>query len=189
MGAGRKRNPKRSISYRLEAAWIISTAQQASPNVRGHTEPTLSQPTSVIRRSEAQSSPMSKQGGARRGGRAPPRPPRRPPRGGGTYGAQCGGSCSGSQSSHSASPPTTRRPTRVRPAMIPQARCRAARRRTVGANSANAASITRPLSSASSAAGRAWLGEGGGGRGHDEALRGQTVGMGPTRGGRSGTGR
>jgi hypothetical protein len=57
-GAGRKRKPNRSMSYRLEAAWIISTAQQASPKVRGQTDPTRSQPTSVIRRSEAQSSPI-----------------------------------------------------------------------------------------------------------------------------------
>jgi len=36
--------PKRSISYRLTAACIISTAQQAKPNVNGHNEPALAQP-------------------------------------------------------------------------------------------------------------------------------------------------
>jgi hypothetical protein len=31
--------PKRSISYRLIAECIISTAQQANPKVKGHKEP------------------------------------------------------------------------------------------------------------------------------------------------------
>ena len=31
--------PKRSISYRLTAACIISTAQHANPKVKGHNEP------------------------------------------------------------------------------------------------------------------------------------------------------
>jgi len=35
--------PNLSISYRLIAACIISTAQQASPKVRGHNEPDLAQ--------------------------------------------------------------------------------------------------------------------------------------------------
>ena len=33
--------PKRSISYLLTAACIISTAQQANPKVKGHNEPAL----------------------------------------------------------------------------------------------------------------------------------------------------
>jgi len=33
--------PKRSISYLLTAACIISTAQQARPKVKGHKEPAL----------------------------------------------------------------------------------------------------------------------------------------------------
>ncbi len=35
--------PKRSISYRLTAACIISTAQQARPKVSGHREPARAQ--------------------------------------------------------------------------------------------------------------------------------------------------
>ena len=35
--------PKRSISYRLIAACIISTAQQAKPKVSGHKDPALAQ--------------------------------------------------------------------------------------------------------------------------------------------------
>jgi hypothetical protein len=37
--------PKRSISYLLTAACIISTAQHARPNVRGHKEPALAHET------------------------------------------------------------------------------------------------------------------------------------------------
>jgi len=32
------------MSYLLTAAWIISTAQQAKPNVKGHNDPALAQP-------------------------------------------------------------------------------------------------------------------------------------------------
>ena len=35
--------PNRSISYRLTAACIISTAQHAKPKVNGHKEPALDQ--------------------------------------------------------------------------------------------------------------------------------------------------
>lgn len=35
--------PNRSMSYRLTAACIISTAQQANPKVKGHKEPALAQ--------------------------------------------------------------------------------------------------------------------------------------------------
>ena len=42
-GEARKTIPKRSISYRLIAACIISTAQQAKPKVRGHIDPALAQ--------------------------------------------------------------------------------------------------------------------------------------------------
>jgi hypothetical protein len=40
--------PKRSISYRLIAACIISTAQQANPKVSGHKEPALAQDITEI---------------------------------------------------------------------------------------------------------------------------------------------
>jgi hypothetical protein len=40
-GEARKIIPNRSISYRLTAACIISTAQQANPKVKGHKEPDL----------------------------------------------------------------------------------------------------------------------------------------------------
>ena len=43
LGDALKIIPKRSISYLLTAACIISTAQQAKPNVRGHSEPALAQ--------------------------------------------------------------------------------------------------------------------------------------------------
>ena len=42
-GDARKIIPNRSISYRLIAAWIISTAQQASPKVKGHKDPARAQ--------------------------------------------------------------------------------------------------------------------------------------------------
>ena len=42
-GEARITIPNRSISYRLIAACIISTAQQASPNVNGHSEPARAQ--------------------------------------------------------------------------------------------------------------------------------------------------
>lgn len=35
--------PNRSMSYRLIAACIISTAQQANPKVKGHSEPARAQ--------------------------------------------------------------------------------------------------------------------------------------------------
>lgn len=43
-GEARNIIPNRSISYLLTAACIISTAQQASPNVKGHNDPALAQP-------------------------------------------------------------------------------------------------------------------------------------------------
>lgn len=43
LGEARKIIPNRSISYRLTAACIISTAQQASPNVNGQKEPERAQ--------------------------------------------------------------------------------------------------------------------------------------------------
>ena len=42
-GEARKTIPKRSISYLLIAACIISTAQQAKPKVKGHIDPALAQ--------------------------------------------------------------------------------------------------------------------------------------------------
>lgn len=42
-GEARNIIPNLSISYRLVAACIISTAQQAKPNVRGHNEPARAQ--------------------------------------------------------------------------------------------------------------------------------------------------
>ena len=42
-GEARKIIPKRSISYRLVAACIISTAQQANPKVKGQNEPERAQ--------------------------------------------------------------------------------------------------------------------------------------------------
>jgi hypothetical protein len=61
LGAGLNKKPKRSMSYRLMAACIISIAQHARPKVIGQTEPTLSQPISVINLSESQSSDIKKQ--------------------------------------------------------------------------------------------------------------------------------
>lgn len=46
-GLARNRIPNLSKSYRLMAECIISTAQQASPNVSGHREPARDQPTNV----------------------------------------------------------------------------------------------------------------------------------------------
>jgi hypothetical protein len=48
--------PKRSISYLLIAAWIISTAQHANPNVNGHKEPALAQAIIEINLDEIHSS-------------------------------------------------------------------------------------------------------------------------------------
>jgi hypothetical protein len=42
-GLARKSIPKRSISYLLTAACIISTAQQAKPKVNGHIAPERAQ--------------------------------------------------------------------------------------------------------------------------------------------------
>ena len=39
LGEARITIPKRSMSYRLIAACIISTAQHANPKVKGHSEP------------------------------------------------------------------------------------------------------------------------------------------------------
>jgi hypothetical protein len=41
LGDARKIIPNRSISYLLTAACIISTAQHAKPNVKGHKDPAL----------------------------------------------------------------------------------------------------------------------------------------------------
>ena len=46
-GEARKIIPNLSISYRLVAACIISTAQQAKPKVRGHKDPARDQPINV----------------------------------------------------------------------------------------------------------------------------------------------
>jgi hypothetical protein len=43
LGDALKIIPKRSMSYRLIAACIISTAQQASPKVKGQRDPALAQ--------------------------------------------------------------------------------------------------------------------------------------------------
>ena len=43
------------MSYRLTAACIISTAQQANPNVNGHSEPALAQPINDKTRDESHS--------------------------------------------------------------------------------------------------------------------------------------
>lgn len=40
--------PKRSISYRLTAACIISTAQHANPKVSGQRDPALAQPINDV---------------------------------------------------------------------------------------------------------------------------------------------
>ena len=47
LGDALKIIPKRSISYLAVAACIISTAQQASPKVKGHREPALAHDTKV----------------------------------------------------------------------------------------------------------------------------------------------
>ena len=41
LGLARKITPNRSKSYRLTVECIISTAQQANPNVKGHNDPCL----------------------------------------------------------------------------------------------------------------------------------------------------
>lgn len=43
-GDARNIIPNLSMSYLLTAAWIISTAQHAKPNVSGHRDPALAQP-------------------------------------------------------------------------------------------------------------------------------------------------
>jgi hypothetical protein len=43
LGEALKIIPKRSMSYLLTAACIISTAQHASPNVKGQSDPALAQ--------------------------------------------------------------------------------------------------------------------------------------------------
>lgn len=43
LGDARSTTPNLSQSYRLTAACIISTAQQAKPKVNGHSEPALAQ--------------------------------------------------------------------------------------------------------------------------------------------------
>lgn len=45
LGEALKIIPNLSISYLLTAACIISTAQQARPNVKGHKEPALAHET------------------------------------------------------------------------------------------------------------------------------------------------
>ena len=47
LGDARKTTPNLSQSYLLTAACIISTAQQAKPNVKGHRDPALAQLTNV----------------------------------------------------------------------------------------------------------------------------------------------
>ena len=55
-GEALKTIPNRSMSYRLIAACIISTAQQARPKVKGHKEPALAQEISDINFEEIHSS-------------------------------------------------------------------------------------------------------------------------------------
>jgi len=55
-GEARKIIPNLSISYRLIAACIISTAQQANPKVKGHKEPALAQAITEINLVESHSS-------------------------------------------------------------------------------------------------------------------------------------
>lgn len=47
--------PNLSMSYRLTAACIISTAQHAKPKVNGHNDPALAQPISDKTRDESHS--------------------------------------------------------------------------------------------------------------------------------------
>ena len=56
LGEARITIPNRSISYRLIAACIISTAQQANPKVSGHSEPALAQDITEINLVEIHSS-------------------------------------------------------------------------------------------------------------------------------------
>jgi hypothetical protein len=48
LGVARKITPNLSKSYLLNVLCIISTAQQASPNVNGHNEPCLAQETTAF---------------------------------------------------------------------------------------------------------------------------------------------
>src|SRR5512134_1817552 len=78
-GLGRNSMPKRSMSYRAAPACIISTAQQASPKVIGHSEPVLDQlislSTDVVTKPSLRtpSMPISTPAGSPRGSAAPPR--------------------------------------------------------------------------------------------------------------------
>lgn len=56
LGEARITIPKRSISYRLIAACIISTAQQAKPKVSGHSDPARAQDITEINLVEIHSS-------------------------------------------------------------------------------------------------------------------------------------
>jgi hypothetical protein len=56
LGEARITIPNRSMSYRLIAACIISTAQQANPKVSGHSEPALAQDITEINLVEIHSS-------------------------------------------------------------------------------------------------------------------------------------
>ena len=56
LGEARKIIPKRSMSYRLIAACIISTAQQAKPKVRGHIDPARAHDIKEINLEEIHSS-------------------------------------------------------------------------------------------------------------------------------------
>jgi len=55
-GDARKTTPNLSMSYRLIAACIISTAQHANPNVRGHRDPARAQDITEINLEEIHSS-------------------------------------------------------------------------------------------------------------------------------------
>ena len=59
LGEARITIPNLSMSYRLIAACIISTAQQASPKVRGQREPALAQEIIDINLAEIHSSFIS----------------------------------------------------------------------------------------------------------------------------------
>ena len=60
LGEARITIPNRSISYRLIAACIISTAQQANPKVNGHSEPALAHDITEINLVEIHSSFINK---------------------------------------------------------------------------------------------------------------------------------
>lgn len=59
LGDARNIIPNLSMSYRLVAACIISTAQQARPKVKGHNDPALDQLISVSVLDESHSNIIS----------------------------------------------------------------------------------------------------------------------------------